>query len=44
MEQAGLVLIRCDTTPDEIALTFQHRDDEGPLLVRLAQRPLVFPG
>jgi hypothetical protein len=44
MEQAGLVLIRSHATRDEIALTFQHQDEDGPLLVRLAQRPLVFPG
>lgn len=44
MEQAGLVLVRRHTTPDEIALTLQHRDEEGPLLVRLALRPLAFPG
>ncbi|WIB60416.1 hypothetical protein DEJ13_00915 [Curtobacterium sp. MCLR17_007] len=44
MERASLVLIRSHATPDEIAFTFQHQDEEGPLLVRLALRPLVFPG
>ncbi|WIB34413.1 hypothetical protein [Curtobacterium sp. MCSS17_005] len=44
LEQAGLELIDWDTSPNEIALTFQHQEDQGPLRVRLAHQPLVFPG
>ena len=39
LEYAGLVLERQSTSASEIALTFRHAAEVGPLLVRLAYYP-----